>query len=122
MSLSCDISAGTRCAQVCLYVHRELLESLKMMDYSALEVRKVVAIMASVLYPSFHFSLPPSTLQLSAAYGLLHFVMHTQRSILPYMATPSQYSRHHHMAIDANTRRALELVRYHTPLYCDLGQ
>ena len=60
MSLSCDISTGTRCAQVCLYVHRELLESLKMMDYSALEVRKVVAIIASVLYPSFHFSLPSS--------------------------------------------------------------
>ena len=53
--------------------------------------------------------LPP---QLSAAFGLLRFVMHTQRSVVPYLTTPSHYSHKHHMAIDANTRRALELVRY----------
>jgi DNA mismatch repair ATPase MutS len=52
-----------------------------------------------------------SALEISAASALLHFVMHTQRSVIPFLSPPSRFSHHQHMAIDANTRRALEIVR-----------
>ena len=52
-----------------------------------------------------------SSLELIAGAALLRFVSYTQRDIAPLVSRPSRFSHQTHMAIDANTRRALELTK-----------
>ena len=62
-----------------------------------------------------HFSALSSTqfssLESSAAAGLLKFVSYTQRETAPLVSAPSKFSHQTHMAIDSNTRRSLELTK-----------
>jgi DNA mismatch repair ATPase MutS len=51
-----------------------------------------------------------SELERSAASALLWYICHTHRHALPHLLPPSPFSHRHHLAIDASTRRALELV------------
>ncbi|CAI8008128.1 DNA mismatch repair protein MutS [Geodia barretti] len=51
-----------------------------------------------------------SELERSAASALLWYICHTHRHALPHLLPPSPFSQRHHLAIDASTRRALELV------------
>lgn len=52
-----------------------------------------------------------SSLEMAAGYSLLKFVSYTQRDIAPLLNQPSKFSLQTHMAIDSNTRRALELTK-----------
>ena len=54
-----------------------------------------------------------SSLEKAAGAALLKFVCYTQREVAPLVSQPSKFSKATHMAIDSNTRRALELT---TPL------
>lgn len=54
-----------------------------------------------------------SSLEKVAGAALLKFVSYTQREVAPLVSQPSKFSQATHMAIDSNTRRALELT---TPL------
>ena len=54
-----------------------------------------------------------SSLEMAAGTALLKFVSYTQRDVAPLVSHPSKFSHQTHMAIDSNTRRALELT---TPL------
>ena len=46
-----------------------------------------------------------------AGVGLLHFILHTQKDIVPHLSNPVRYQRDHHLSIDANTRRSLEIIK-----------
>ena len=52
-----------------------------------------------------------SSLELAAGSALLKFVSYTQRDVAPLLNQPSKFSQQTHMAIDSNTRRALELTK-----------
>ncbi|XP_065834840.1 DNA mismatch repair protein MutS-like isoform X2 [Oscarella lobularis] len=52
-----------------------------------------------------------SDLEAKAASALIQYVEYTQKSRAPILNAPSQFSSQEHMAIDPNTRRALELTR-----------
>ena len=52
-----------------------------------------------------------ASIEVSAATGLLQFVSYTQRDVAPLINSPSQFSKQTHMAIDPNTRQALELTK-----------
>lgn len=52
-----------------------------------------------------------SLLEMAAGAALLKFVSYTQRDIAPLVSQPSKFSHLTHMAIDSNTRRALELTK-----------
>lgn len=52
-----------------------------------------------------------SSLEMAAGAALLKFVSYTQRDIAPLVSQPSKFSHLTHMAIDSNTRRALELTK-----------
>jgi len=52
-----------------------------------------------------------SSLEMAAGAALLKFVSYTQRDIAPLVSQPSKFSHLTHMAIDSNTRRALELAK-----------
>lgn len=50
--------------------------------------------------------------QKMAGSGLLNFIVHTQKHIVPHLSNPVRYHRNRHLSIDANTRRALEIIKY----------
>lgn len=52
-----------------------------------------------------------SSLEMAAGAALLKFVSYTQRDVAPLVGHPSKFSHQTHMAIDSNTRRALEITR-----------
>lgn len=52
-----------------------------------------------------------SSLEMAAGAALLKFVSYTQRDVAPLVSQPSKFSHQTHMAIDSNTRRALELTK-----------
>ena len=52
-----------------------------------------------------------SSLEMDAGAALLKFVSYTQRDVAPLVSQPSKFSHLTHMAIDSNTRRALELTK-----------
>lgn len=52
-----------------------------------------------------------SSLEMAAGAALLKFVSYTQRDVAPLVSQPSKFSHQTHMAIDSNTRRALELSK-----------
>lgn len=52
-----------------------------------------------------------SSLEKAAGAALLKFVSYTQRHVAPLVSHPSKFSHGTHMAIDSNTRRALELTK-----------
>ena len=52
-----------------------------------------------------------SSLEMAAGAALLKFVSYTQRDVAPLVSQPSKFSHLTHMAIDSNTRRALELTK-----------
>ena len=87
--------------------HREILTILQGGGFSSLEVCKPKK--NNKHYPEV-YAFYVHFIQLSAAFALLQFVMFTQRSEVPHLSPPSEFSHHQHMAIDPNTRRALELV------------
>ena len=50
--------------------------------------------------------------QQSAACVVLQYILHTQRDLISlHIKAPTQFTQESHMAIDTNTRRALELTR-----------
>ena len=53
-----------------------------------------------------------SILQKTAGSGLLNFILHTQKDIVPHLCNPVRYQRNRHLSIDANTRRALEIIKW----------
>ena len=52
-----------------------------------------------------------SSLEMAAGVALMKFVSYTQRDVAPLVSQPSKFSHLSHMAIDSNTRRALELTK-----------
>ena len=54
-----------------------------------------------------------------AGVGLLHFIVHTQKDIVPHLCKPVRYQRDRHLSIDANTRRSLEIIKWVTYSYID---
>lgn len=52
-----------------------------------------------------------SSLEMAAGSALMKFVSYTQRDVAPLVSQPSKFSHLTHMAIDSNTRRALELTK-----------
>lgn len=52
-----------------------------------------------------------SSLEVGAGTALLKFVSYTQRQVAPLVSQPSKFSHQTHMAIDSNTRRALEITK-----------
>ena len=81
--------------------------------YAALMAKNVFTVIpvqpAYCGHPGRHLLVP--LLQVSAAHALLRFIMHTQRGVVPYLSSPAPFSHGRHMAINSDTRRALELVR-----------
>ena len=52
-----------------------------------------------------------SSIEISAAAGLLKFVSYTQKDVSPLINAPTKFSQQTHMAIDPNTRQSLELTK-----------
>lgn len=65
----------------------------------------------SEIFNSLQISSQFSSLEMAAGAALLKFVSYTQRDVAPLVSQPSKFSHQTHMAIDSNTRRALELTK-----------
>lgn len=63
------------------------------------------------IFNSMQISSEFSSLEMEAGAALLKFVSYTQRDVAPLVSQPSKFSHQTHMAIDSNTRRALELTK-----------